>query len=357
MNAAAVLSALGRAVPERIVTNDDLSKMMDTNDEWIRTRTGIHERRWANPGQTSDDLGEAAARMALTHLAGSVEAGAAKIDTVIKATFTPPSRCSTGAATIAANLGITSPFAFDLQAACSGFIYSSAVAQGLIAAGISTNVLVIGAEVTSTGVAPDDRGTAILFGDGAGAVVYTAGTPDQPGALGPFDLHTDGTGTAILDWRGVDAMMNPGWHYHESVAVTPDWFIQMNGTQVYKRAVPAMAESTLAAVSQRGWQISDLDHVIGHQANWRILEAVANRLGIDPAKAYANVHQYGNTSAASIPLALTQAAAEGVLTAGDKVALTAFGAGLTWGSTTLIWPDLTAIPISLPITEKEKEQS
>lgn len=356
MNTAAVLSALGRAVPERIVTNDDLAQVMDTNDEWIRTRTGIHERRWASPGETSDDLGEAAARMALEHFAGSVEAGAAKIDTVIKATFTPPSRCSTGAATIAANLGITSPFAFDLQAACSGFIYGSAVAQGLIAAGIAKTILVIGAEVTSTGVAPDDRGTAILFGDGAGAVVYTAGDADQPGALGPFDLHTDGSATNILDWRAADAMINPGWHYNQDVHIDADWFIQMNGTQVYKRAVPAMAESTLAALNARGWSVDELDHLVGHQANWRILEAVASRLGLATEKAYANMQHYGNTSAASIPLALTEAAEAGVLKAGEKVALTAFGAGLTWGSTTLIWPELPPFPISPTTPYQEKEQ-
>lgn len=344
MNAVAVLSAIGKAVPDRVVTNDDLAKVMDTNDEWIRTRTGIAQRRWVTGTQDSDDLGEAAAREALVHFAGSVEAGAAQIDTVIKATFTPPSRCSTGAATIAARLGMGQVFAFDIQAACSGFIFGSAVAQGLIAAGISTNVLVVGAEVTSTGVAPDDRGTAILFGDGAGAVVYTKGEADQPGALGPFALHTDGSSTNILDWRHADAMINPGRHYHQQVEIDQDWFIQMNGTQVYKRAVPAMVESTLSALDQRGWTKDELDHLIGHQANWRILEAVCNRLDIDTAKAFANVQSYGNTSAASIPMALHDAHAQGVLKAGDKVALTAFGAGLTWGATTLIWPDLDPLP-------------
>ncbi|WP_336250535.1 beta-ketoacyl-ACP synthase III [Stomatohabitans albus] len=344
MNAVAVLSGLGKAVPDRIVTNDDLAAVMDTNDEWIRTRTGIRERRWAQPGQSSDDLGETAARMALTHFAGSVSAGIDRIDTVIKATFTPPSRCVTGAATIASKLGIRTPFAFDIQAACSGFVYGSAVAQGLIAAGIAKNVLVIGAEVTSTSIAPDDRGTAILFGDGAGAAIYTPGEVDEPGALGPFDLHTDGTASDILDWRGSDQMMNPAWHFNEQVNIDHHWFLQMNGTQVYKRAVPAMATSTQAALDMRGWSIDQLDHLIGHQANQRILHAVAQRLHLDPAKAFTNLQAYGNTSAASIPLALTEASEQGVLKAGDTVALTAFGAGLTWGSTTLIWPDLPPIP-------------
>jgi 3-oxoacyl-[acyl-carrier-protein] synthase III len=314
---AAVLVGLGAHVPDRVVTNDDLAAVLATDDAWIRSRTGIRERRWAVEGERTSTLAVAAGAAALKRTAD----GVTDADAVVLATTTPDRSCPATAPDVAAALGLGTVPAFDVAAVCSGFVYALATAQGLIAASTARRVLVIGAEVMSSILDHDDRGTAVIFGDGAGAVVLRAGEHDEPGALGPVDLGADG-------------------EQKDLIRVDPPGHLVMQGAAVYRRAIPAMAASSRAALAARGWALGDVDVLIGHQANARILDALCADLGLDPARAHVNVDRVGNTSAASIPLAMASAHAAGAVRAGDRVLLTAFGAGLTWGSTTLVWPSL-----------------
>lgn len=330
--AAMVLTGVGAHLPAEVVTNDDLSKVMDTSDEWIRTRTGIRERRRAAPGETSLHLAVEAGRQALK----ATTDGVTDVDAVLLATMTPDRRCPATAPDVAASLGLGHAAAFDVSAICSGFVYAAATAQGLIAAGTARRVLIIGSEVMSEVLYPTDRNTAVIFGDGAGAVVARAGDADEPGAFGPFDLGADGEDSDLITVNGGGGRA-PLTADRE---VTRDDYMAMDGRAVYRRAIPTMAESSRQAVRGRGWTIEDLDAVIGHQANIRILDGVCTELGVDTARSYANLDRVGNTSAASIPIAMAHAHAQGAVRAGDKVLLTAFGGGLTWGSTTLLWPDL-----------------
>lgn len=329
---AMVLTGVGAHLPAQVVTNDDLSEVMDTSDEWIRTRTGIRERRRAAPGETSLHLAVEASREALKATAD----GATDVDAVVLATMTPDRRCPATAPDVAAALGLGRVAAFDVAAICSGFVYAAATAQGLIAAGTARRVLVIGTEVMSEVLYPTDRNTAVIFGDGAGAVVVRAGQPDEPGAFGPFDLGADGEDSDLIrvDGGAGRAPLTPGR------PVTRDDYLVMDGRAVYRRAIPTMAASSRAALARRGWAVDDVDAVIGHQANVRILDGLCHELGVDTARSVVNIDAVGNTSAASIPIAMAHAHERGAVAAGDKVLLTAFGGGLTWGSTTLTWPDL-----------------
>lgn len=321
----AVLDGLGVAVPDRVVTNDDFAARLDTTDEWIRTRTGIAERRMADPSVATSDLAFAAAQAALKD--SSSDAPAA----VLVATTTPDHPMPGVAPLVAARLGWDDVPAFDVQAACSGFIYGLASGAGLIAAGIAGRVVVIGADLMSRITNQDDRATAVLFGDGAGAVTMRAGQPDEPGAVGPFDLGSDGThvGHLVVEAGGTRA---PG-----PTPDDPGRFLSMDGRDVYRHAVRRMTESSRRLLASAGLDVDDVDRFVAHQANLRILMAVADRLGIPADRRVSNVDRYGNTSAASIPLALADAA----LHPGERILLTAFGSGFTWGSTLLTWPDLS----------------
>lgn len=325
----AAIEGLGACVPPRAVTNHELAQHLDTNDEWVRTRTGVEQRHVADPGTATADLATEAGARALK------SAGGGDVDTVIVATTTPDRVCPSTGPEVASRLGMPKVAAFDVHSACAGFVYGLATGAGLIAAGAAERVLLIGAETMTRLIDPNDRTTAVLFGDGAGAVVLRRSTdPDEHGVVGPFDLGSDGD---LSDLLAVDAGGSRRPACAESVAEGAH-FLQMEGREVYRQAVHRMVESSLAVLDRAGLQVADVDRLVGHQANARILDAVADRLGVPAERRVVNVARYGNTSAASIPLALVDLELE----PGQRVLLTAFGAGLTWGSTLVSWPDLAA---------------
>lgn len=331
---AMVLAGLGAHLPEEVVTNDDLAKVMDTSDEWISTRTGIRQRHRVAEGETSLHLAIEASRQALKHYGGGAD-----IDAVVLATTTPDRMCPATAPDVASTLGLGHIPAFDVAAVCSGFVYAAATAQGLIAAGTAKTVLVIGTESISSFLYPSDRNTAVIFGDGAGAAVVRAGDHDEPGAFGSFHLGSDGEGADLIRVDAGSSRVPPS----TAESATRDHYLSMEGREVYRRAIPAMAESCGIVLADRGWGVEDVDVMIGHQANVRIIDAVARNLKLDSERCYVNIDKVGNTAGASIPIAMAHAHADGAVKAGDKVLMTAFGGGLTWGSTTLTWPDLPTI--------------
>jgi len=329
---AAVVSGLGSWLPPRVVTNDELTARLDTTDEWIRSRIGVVTRHVVEPGTATSDLSVEAARRALRS-AGVPGAGG-----VLLATTTPDRPCPATAPEIASRLGLVDVPAFDIAAVCTGFVYGLGVGAGLITAGIADSLLVIGGDAYSTILNPEDRTTSVIFGDGAGAVVLRAGSPDEPGALGPFDLGSDGARSDLITVRA------GGSRQRSSRDVVPppgDEFFQMEGREVFANAVARMAAASRTALKRQGWAESDVDRVIAHQANVRILDAVSAELGVPRDRFVSNISDVGNTSAASIPLALAHGVRTGELRAGQKVLLTAFGGGLTWGATTLVWPELS----------------
>jgi 3-oxoacyl-[acyl-carrier-protein] synthase-3 len=326
---AAILAGLGACVPPRVVTNADLAAAgLDTTDQWIRARTGIAQRHVADPGTATSDLAVEAGARALK------SSGMAEVDTVLVATSTPDRVCPSTAPEVASRLGLTDVAAFDVNGVCAGFVYALATASGLIATGTAERVLVIGAEVFTRIIDPTDRATAVLFGDGAGAVVVRAGEPDELGAVGPFDLGSDGE---LADILSVPAGGSRRPADADSVAERAH-YLHMEGKEVYRHAVRRMVTSSKRVLERAGLGVDDVDRFVGHQANARILDAVASRLGVPEERRVLNVARYGNTSAASIPLALTDAGAQ----PGERLLLTAFGAGLSWGSALLTWPDLRA---------------
>ncbi|WP_344858130.1 beta-ketoacyl-ACP synthase III [Amycolatopsis ultiminotia] len=322
---AAVVAGWGGAVPERVVTNHEIAARLDTTDEWIRTRTGIRERRQVAPGQSTVDLAVEAGRAALR---------GGHADALVLATSTPDQVCPASAPQVAARLGLGTVPAFDVNAVCSGFVYALATACGFLAGGIARRVLVIGADVFTSLVDPGDRTTVPIFGDGAGALLLRAGEPGEPGAVGPFDLHSEGELAELL-W------VEAGGSRHRVPDDPHEKFLVMQGTAVFRQACARMAESSRAVLDQAGWMVGDVDRFVGHQANIRILQTTAKHLGLPSDAVVANIDRVGNTSAASIPLALADADADGTLAPGHRVLLSAFGAGLTWGSTVLTWPELS----------------
>jgi len=310
-----------------VVDNDELSRRLDTSDEWIRTRTGIRERRIADPDVSTVDMAVHAGGNALR------SADSDEIDALVLATATPDHLCPASAPQVAAALGMSGIAAFDVGAVCSGFVYGLATASGLIAAGTASRVLVIGADAFSRLCDPDDRATYPIFGDGAGAVVLRAGDEDEPGAIGPFDLHSAGDLAELLIVPAGGAKQRFSDEPH-------DHYVTMQGTAVFRHAVARMAESARTVLGAAGLEVDAVDRFVGHQANIRILNGAAKQLGLPEDRVVANIASVGNTSAASIPLALADACADGSLRQGHRVLLTAFGAGLTWGSTLLTWPDV-----------------
>ncbi|HKS50146.1 MAG TPA: beta-ketoacyl-ACP synthase III [Amycolatopsis sp.] len=324
----AVLAGIGSTLPERVVTNEMLAQRIDTSDEWIRSRTGIVERRLVEQGTATSDLAVEAGRRALK------SAALDRVDAVVLATTTPDHPCPATAPTVASRLGLGTVAAHDVSAVCSGFLYGLATGAGLIAIDQAETLLVIGAEAFSTIIDPDDRGTAPIFGDGAGAVVLRAGRRDEPGALLGMELGSDG--------ELADAIIVPGGGSRQRTSGHPpapgDQFMKMQGQTVFRNAIVRMTQSCHAVLDRTGWPVETVGLLVGHQANVRILNAVAEDLGLPAERAFVNLDRYGNTAAASIPLALADAAASGAVRAGDRVLLTAFGGGASWGAATLTWP-------------------
>jgi 3-oxoacyl-[acyl-carrier-protein] synthase III len=309
---------LGAAVPTKILTNHDLEKMVDTSDEWIRTRTGIEKRHIAEDGTTTKTLAVDAAREAIA------DAGltANDIDLVILGTLTPDIGFPATACLIQHDLGAENAAAFDLNAACSGFIYGLQVADALVRAGAHRHVLVIGAETLSRIVNWEDRNTCVLFGDGAGAAVIGL-SPDSEHGIIDTMIYCDGEEPELLCRKGGGTL---------PVSKPEDHFISMEGGGVFKRAVTAMGNASMQILKNSGYSGNDVDLLVTHQANIRIIEATAKRVKLPMDKVYINVNEYGNTSAATIPLALAEAKRDGKLQPGMLVVLAAFGAGFTWGS-------------------------
>ncbi|MEU7813547.1 beta-ketoacyl-ACP synthase III [Pseudonocardia sp. NPDC049154] len=318
------LTGLGHALPARVVTNDDLARTLDTSDEWIRSRSGIATRHHVDPGTATSDLAAEAGARALK--ADLHTGGTGEVDLVVLATTTPDRTCPATAPLVAHRLGLGTVPAFDVNAVCSGFLYGLSTASAMITAGAADSVLLVAADTFSTIVDPTDRRTAFLFGDGAGAVVLRAGG----GSVHDVVLGSDG--------GQEDLIITPGGGSREPGS-DERWFT-MQGQAVYRQAVDRMTGSTREILGRTGWAVDEVDRFVGHQANRRILDAVAHRLGVPADRVVANLDRVGNTAAASIPVALSDAHDRGLLRPGDKVVLTAFGGGATWGAATLTWPDM-----------------
>ena len=314
------ITGLGAYAPERVVTNDELSQLVDTSDEWIMERTGIRERRIAAEDQALSDLSLPAARQALEQ-AGS---DGSDIDLLIVATVTPDMMFPSTSALLADQLGAKDAAAYDLSAGCTGFMYALAQAYGMVAAGLSRRALVVGGDVLSRVLDWTDRSTVVLFGDGAGAVVLERS--EEAGFLA-FELGADGGGGEHL-W-----LPGSGSRRFED----PEKFVKMNGREVFKFATRVLVSSAEAVLDRYGATIEDVDVYVPHQANVRIIDHATKKLGIPSERVVVNVDRYGNTSSGSIPLALVDAEADGRLRAGSLVLMTGMGAGLTWGSALMRW--------------------
>lgn len=334
----AVVAGLGGSVPATVVSNDDLAGVLDTDDEWIRRRTGIRERRVVAPGQSTGDLAVEAARNALA------SAGLEGVGAVVLATSTPDRLCPATAPEVASRLGLGHVPAFDVQAVCTGFVYALATGAGLVSLGVADSVLVIGADTFSTILDPSDRATRVVFGDGAGAVVLRAGHAAEPGALLGFSLGSDGGEAGLIE-------IPAGGSRQRSTGLptkTEDTYFTMRGQAVFAHAVRRMTQSVQEIAARAGWDPREVDSFVLHQANARILASVARRLGLPAERFLSNIAALGNTVAASIPLALADCAVSGELRTGQKVLLAGFGGGLTWGSTALVWPELRPLRTELP---------
>lgn len=317
----------GKYVPERVLTNKELEQMVETNDEWIVTRTGIRERRLASAEQASSDLAYEAALKALD-MAGIT---AEQLDLIVVATITPDMSFPSTACILQDRLGAKKAAAFDLSAACSGFIYGLANASNFIAAGIYKYALVIGAECLSKITDYTDRNTCILFGDGAGAVVL--GQVPEGRGFKSFELGADGSGGELLNIKGGGSRCPSSPESLEGKR----HFIYMAGSEVFKFAVRIMGSAAEEALRKAGLEKSDIDLLVPHQANIRIIQSALNRLNLNEDKAMINLDKYGNMSAASIPVALAEAVESGRVKEGDCLVLVGFGGGLTWGASVLVW--------------------
>ena len=329
MNRGAEITGWGMHVPETVLTNAELEKMVETNNDWIVSRSGIRERRVLAPGQKTSDLGLEAGRRALT--CAGVEAK--DVDIIMLATATPDRPIPGSSHRIQADIGATDAGAFDLNAGCTGFIYRLALATSMVQAGGVNTVLLIGAESLTRFTDYTDRSTCVLFGDAAGAVVVQAGEPDL-GLIG-YKLGSAGEHLEILTVRAGGSEMPAS---EETVAARRH-YIHMDGQEVFRRAVMGMAEVTEQALKVAGVTSDEVDLVIPHQANARIIDATARRLGVPPEKVVQNIDRYGNTSAATIPMALCEALADGRVKPRSLLALCAFGAGLAWAAGVVRWGD------------------
>ncbi|MFN3991578.1 MAG: beta-ketoacyl-ACP synthase III [Tabrizicola flagellatus] len=323
MTIRAAVRGVGHYLPERVVPNSEFEAIVDTSDEWIRTRSGIERRHFAADGQMTSDLATRAATAALADAGISAD----RVDAIVVATSTPDLTFPSVATMVQAALGITRGFAYDIQAVCAGFVYAMANANALIVSGQASCVLVIGAETFSRLMNWQDRGTCVLFGDGAGAVVVEAsegtGTTADRGVLAT-DLHSDGRYKDILY---VDGGTSTGTTGH----------LVMEGREVFRHAIEKLAETAHAALDKAGLTSADVDWIVPHQANIRIIEGTAKRMQVPMDRVVVTVQDHGNTSAASIPLALSVGKARGQIKPGDLLVMEAIGGGLAWGSVVLRW--------------------
>ena len=321
------ITSTGQCFPPRVVTNDDLSKIVETNDEWIRSRTGIRERRWVEPGTGASQLGAPALQMALDNRGIK----ASELDLILVSTVTPDTLFPATACRIQDMVGATNAFGFDLNAACSGFLYALTTAASLVAAGGVKRVGVIGVDIMSTIINLEDRATCVLFGDGAGAVIVER-VEEGLGIL-DFEHKVDGSGGCFL-------YMPAGGSLKPATAATvaaKEHYIHQAGSEVFKNAVREMADNSKLLLDRNGFTGDDLKLFVPHQANIRIMDAAAKRLELDRSRMMVNIDRFANTTTATIPTALHQAVEEKRMAKGDLVVLSAFGAGFTWGSTLLRW--------------------
>ncbi|MBL8047365.1 MAG: ketoacyl-ACP synthase III [Chthonomonas sp.] len=328
MSIRAVVAGTGMAVPDNIVTNDDLAKIVDTNDEWIRQRTGIGERRICREGETGSQL----ATTALTNALGKAKLGPDDLDMIICATVSPDYIFPSNACLIQDAIGAKRAGAFDLGAACAGFIYATSVAGSMIEAGRAKHVAVVGVDTLSKHVDWSDRGTCVLFGDGAGAVILTGQENTDRGIL-HTEMLSDGGGAChiLIEAGGSKYPMSSA----NSAGHNPK--IYMAGSEVYRFAVGAMGDACQRVLDNVGLKSEDISLFVPHQANIRIIESAAKRLELPPEKVFINVDRYGNTSAGSIPIGLYEASESGRLEPGDLVMTVGFGAGLVWGANLIRW--------------------
>jgi len=319
----ATITGWGKCIPPAVITNADYETVMDTSDEWITSRTGIKERRITHV--ENSDMAAVAGAHALA--AAGLEND--DIDLLILATCTPDRIIPGAAAYVQAKMGLTRAAAMDINAACSGFVYALTVGTSFIESGMYRRLLIVGSEKLSMMLSYEDRTTAVLFGDGAGAVVLEA-TAGSDGILAT-DLGTDAT--------LVGALTAGGYGTAEDLLVEEDGRVQMDGREIFRNAVVQMGEAAVRVAEEAGWGIDGVDMLIPHQANTRIIDATARRMKLPPEKAFVNIASYGNTSAASIPIALTEALEEGRIAPGANVVFVAFGGGLTWAAAALKWGD------------------
>lgn len=322
----------GFAVPDHVVTNDDLSAVMDTSDEWIRARTGIGQRRWAREGETGAAL---SCRAAVTAL-NAAGIAPAELDAIVYATSTPDHFAPGNGVYLQRLLGCGQIPALDVRTQCSGFVYALSVADAWVRTGSYRRILVVGGEIQSTGMDVSTRGrnTAVIFADGAGAVVLEP--TDEPGrGMLAFDLHSDGEHAEKL-WVDV-----PGSMYHPRVSIdhleAGRHFLQMDGKEVFRHAVARMPESVRAVLAAAGERLEDLSLLLAHQANQRISEMIQRGLALRDDQVYNNIERYGNTTSATIPIALDECVRSGRVRPGDLLVLTAFGSGFLWGSVAIRW--------------------
>jgi 3-oxoacyl-[acyl-carrier-protein] synthase-3 len=332
---AARITGIGKYLPDRVLTNQDLERMVETSDQWIVDRTGIRERRIAGDGESTATLGTEAARMALSTAGLQPD----DMDLIICATLSPDGMFPASASLIQHALDAHEAAAFDVNAACNGFIAGLATGAQFINAGVYERVLVVGADVTSRIIDWTDRATCVLFGDGAGAAVLER---SNSGGLRSVVLKSDGSAARLLYARGPAS--SPA-----SLAETEGYCIVMDGREVFRFAVRAMEEVSREAVAKAGLAIDDIAYVVPHQANQRIMSAVGKNLGLPPERLVSNVEKYGNTSSASIPIALCEAWQEGRLNQGDNLVVVAFGGGLSWGAAVIEW---TGIGQELSVQEE-----
>jgi 3-oxoacyl-[acyl-carrier-protein] synthase-3 len=321
------ITGTGMYVPDRVLTNHDLAKLVDTSDEWIVERTGIRERRIAAPEQASSDLALIACRRALE----MAELEPKDVDQIVLATTTPDRILPSCACTLQQKLGASGAAAYDVFAACTGFVFGLGIARGFVGAGLADTVLVVGVETLTRIVDYTDRNTCVLFGDGAGAAVLQA-CEDGVG-LHAVDMHSDGELGEVLEVpAGISR--NPA---SDRTVADHEHFIRMQGKKLFPFAVRSMEDSTRRCAEAAGWAPGDIDLFIPHQANIRIIEGVRERLGLAPEKVVVNIDRYGNTSSASIPIALDECVRSGRLEPGHKLAVSAFGGGATWGASAMTW--------------------
>jgi 3-oxoacyl-[acyl-carrier-protein] synthase-3 len=323
----AAITGWGMYVPERVLTNQDLEKLVDTSDEWIVSRTGIRERRLATEADTTVSMALQASRRALD-VAGVMPND---LDLIVFATDTPDKLMPAAASMLQAELGAMRAGAFDVDAACSGFVYALSVGASFIKSGVYRTVLVVGADALTRYIDFTDRGTCILFGDGAGAVVLEASQADE-GVLSTV-LGSDGRGAQHLYVDGIANGAVPNGK-HRAIDLP---YMRMNGSEVFRFAVRVMGEAAVEAIHGAGLTVDDIDLLIPHQANQRIIDAAARRLELPRERVWINLDRYGNTSAASVPMCISEAADAGALQAGMNVVLIAFGAGLSWAANVVRW--------------------